>query len=715
VVLLEEIMQIKSLTLKNYMCFDENVYIEFPLEDCSTLIIGNNQDSNGMSSNESGKTSFASAPFWILFGNHYSEDASADDVIRKGTTQCLGSLELIDNSDLIKITRKRGTTNTLEFYVNDRSMNENITVPSKVQETINNYFGIKGTPKQVINDFMSTNFLSYNSVDMFVSKRYKASDRFAFISRMFDLEKWMDCKDIAVSKMRDTSTPIDHMEGQLLVYKNTIDSIDCENLRSEINQNEMALKESEKELVNLEKQRDTAKAFEDLKQRYQEIHNNKESLSTNYTFSMLTRDKKINNVKVTLEDRNADLSSKKQQLADLPKAMPISDTDLKELRDKEKNLNSKVQENKYTISSLKNQIVDRQHQKEKGLECSECGANQILYNNKLIKFDMNILDEEIKKFNKEIDNLGIENSKIVKEVGDCECCILAAEDSLSLKSTRDTLDLSIEHILDYINLHKNEVKELLKEQAEYKSTYEIQVNELGVKLSQLKIQIDVNTSLSIYEIERQISSMRMVIQDCRSTINLNKDKIKQKETAQEQLNACKKEIDKLKKKRDTYKYWTKAFPEIRRMIIQSILPQIQEISNEYLKKIEAPFQITLDTLKELKTSGKLKEEFNIDVYDKITDTVMPIHMRSTGGRKRVGMAVCFALQDIKTDYQKKSFDFRFFDEFLDNIDETGVDLFLNLIENIKGQKLTISHNSKLAERFNKVITITKQNGVSTVV
>ena len=171
---------------------------------------------------------------------------------------------------------------------------------------------------------------------------------------------------------------------------------------------------------------------------------------------------------------------------------------------------------------------------------------------------------------------------------------------------------------------------------------------------------------------------------------------------------------KIKKEKEEYTYWIHHFPEVRRMIIQSILPQIEEISNMYLEKIDAPFEIKLDTLKEAKTTGNLKEEFNIEVYDKTLDLQEPIHKRSTGERKRIGLSVCFALQDIKNSIMKKSFDFRFFDEFLDNIDSTGLDAFLRMIQEIKGQKFIISHNSELKNRFTNILLITKQNGISTV-
>jgi len=309
-------MNLKSLTLSNYLCFGENVKIDFPKEG-NFLIMGNNADSNGMNSNESGKTSFASAPFWALFGVHYSEDASADDVIREGTKQCSVTLEIEENDDTIKIIRKRGIHNSLEFYVNGNLVNENITVPTKVQEDINRYFGITGTPKQIIDDFMTTNLLSYNSVEMFVSKRYKAEDRFAFLSRIFNLERWIECRKLAKEERIKLSPEIDNLEGRLHVYQEIVDSINYKELKNKIKDLEEDNKNKQQEANKFKKQISDAKNYTQLKKEIQRTEDVLEALEDKYQRNKKRLEDEINAIKLKQRQQIELIEKKKSNIADV--------------------------------------------------------------------------------------------------------------------------------------------------------------------------------------------------------------------------------------------------------------------------------------------------------------------------------------------------------------------------------------------------------------
>ena len=55
------------------------------------------------------------------------------------------------------------------------------------------------------------------------------------------------------------------------------------------------------------------------------------------------------------------------------------------------------------------------------------------------------------------------------------------------------------------------------------------------------------------------------------------------------------------------------------------------------------------------------------------------------------------------------------DEVIDSLDETGIGEFFNLLTNITGMKFLITHNTDLKTRFANIITIRKQDGVSTII
>jgi len=242
-----------------------------------------------------------------------------------------------------------------------------------------------------------------------------------------------------------------------------------------------------------------------------------------------------------------------------------------------------------------------------------------------------------------------------------------------------------------------------------------QYKEQKKKLEEHKKQLPKDCpSETAAELNEKYNQLNEQIARLETRIKHNKELLEKNKTIIQEMTDIKANISKLQKELTKYKYWVKAFPEIRRMVIQSILPQLETLSNEYLKKLNVPLSIVLDTLKETKTTKTLKEEFNILIYDRIQDKIMPVYMRSTGGRKRIGMAVCFALQDLKQQTTSNPFGFRIFDEFPDNLDSAGLDYFFKLLHIIEGQKFVVSHNELLKDRFERVLIVTKNNGVSHV-
>ena len=103
------LLKIKDICLR---CFQN-------LNKGTTLILGENLDSEGQDSNGAGKTTFIEAITFALFGK-IPKGGSVDDVIRTGTKECKVILELQDGDNSIVIERTRGTNNSLKFLVNGR-------------------------------------------------------------------------------------------------------------------------------------------------------------------------------------------------------------------------------------------------------------------------------------------------------------------------------------------------------------------------------------------------------------------------------------------------------------------------------------------------------------------------------------------------------------------------------------------------------------------
>ena len=810
-------LRIKRLQLENYLCF-KSVDIEFPVDDKPILVLGNNEDSEGMTSNEAGKTSLVTAPLWAIFGLPINSDMAVDDVILKGQSNCRVVLELVNNDTVITIDRKRTKTTTeLEFYVNDNLLHEKRQPAKNVQQLIHKYFRLMGTPAQALKDCLITNFLSYNSVEMFVGSQWKSSDRFNFISRLFNLDKWIECKELANQRAKDIKEQIEALENKLSGYASAMEQIDITSLKQSIEEDTASLKTLKVQIEKIEKDLNIRKKIEELESQeiqltkvYQEKkqqlvnHLNKakqhlceteeqlKQLQTEYTdenkintlkdllentrVKYIEASKKTNTLQATLDSYTEQLKPIVVKLTKLKKDIPeeilekIADVDIdehiakqktviQELKEEYTELQSILVELQSKIKTIENQINEIKATEKKKLTCPNCNESLLYKAGTLVKYDKQTAEELLQEYSKEIEKYHSEKEKIAKNLSDLEekIALISKEIEYSnqykqvieLESQKKELETKIQKLdkelkekLDILIDITHELKKFEKQYSEAEQVYRkyielttakdgieqnIQVvqaeqdkldklyQEQKAKLEEQKKQLPEDyPSETVVELNEKYNQLNEQIARLETRIKHNKELLEKNKAIIQEMADIKANISKLQKELTKYKYWVKAFPEIRRMVIQSILPQLETLSNEYLKKLNVPLSIVLDTLKKTKTTKTLKEEFNILIYDRIQDKIMPVYMRSTGGRKRIGMAVCFALQDLKQQTTSNPFGFRIFDEFPDNLDSAGLDYFFKLLHIIEGQKFVVSHNELLKDRFERVLIVTKNNGVSHV-
>ena len=149
-------------------------------------------------------------------------------------------------------------------------------------------------------------------------------------------------------------------------------------------------------------------------------------------------------------------------------------------------------------------------------------------------------------------------------------------------------------------------------------------------------------------------------------------------------------------------------------MIESFLPSFEEQTNSYLNKMEVGMRVRFDTLTEKKSKkGEFKEEFDLAIVDE-QNKKRALETYSGGETKRIGVCVGFALRELTLNKGYSNFSFLLMDEVIDSLDETGIGEFFNLLDNITGLKLLITHNSDLKSRFSDVVRITKTDGKSTI-
>lgn len=722
-------MILTHLEIDYYKSFGKGVSVDIPKG--ISLLIGNNKDSIGMDSNEAGKTNFTESLAWCITGTP-PDQSNADEVIHHGKDYCRVKSVFQDNEDTVSIERKRtlsSSSNKLYFRINGELQNQETTVPSKVQKTINNYFGIKGTRGQILKDIMITNMLNYDSVENF-AKNSKDKERFNFISRIFDLEKWDDCREICRDKKKKIQKKLDSIEAKKSVYEKKLENTSLSQLNQDIDnadnnirqlkENKKDLQERKETLVKLEdkfkKKIKLQKQTKNIKQRIKnkkdakesDIQEEKENIQ-NYQNETKSLKNEIKETDKSLEDLNSDLESIQEDIKGIDK--DISDT--------QSQINKKTGQTLYKIN---NKINSKENELKQSLSCPECNSDLMKMGDSLKKFDketieskLNDLKKQKKKVKKEINNIksnkkDLEDKKdnLIDEKEDIENDIQTIKDNQSkqqlIKDKKESIKKCKQRI-EKTKRQKNKDIEQLKKDLQEKQE----------ELDELEdIDANENITQSIKQIEDKIQKFIKDIEKTQERKMEFKNKIDNYKEAQKNIKKLKHNYKKEQKKHEALQYWYDNFPEIKRMIIQSTLPNIEQLTNHYLEEMEVPLSIQLSTLEETKTTGNKKQAFNIKVYDQTQDKTVKFYSRSLGGRKRIGIALCFALQEIKSSNLPNWFEFKFLDELLENLDSTGQNNIFNLIQK-KGQYIVTSHNNDLKDKFNNIITVEKENGISKVI
>lgn len=698
-------MKLKSIEISNYTSFGTDIKVDFD-DDSEILLIGNS-DTEGCDSNGSGKTNFASAAFWCIFGIPLIEETSADEVIRLGESSCFVKVVLEDKDNILQIARTRNTNdyNTLIFHINDTLVNEKINVPSEVQKDINKYFGLKGTSKQIIGDILSTNFLSYNSVDMFVSKRVSSAERFAFISRMFDLDKWIECKEEAQNQIDIISPELSSLSGRLATFEERLGVIKPKELVKEI---ELLIEQKREKTETLKQYSNISSKIESLKLKASSLQTILENETASFRECKKFYFEKSDTINSRITEANNTINVLKttiSKVSDKYKDTVLADK-LNSLTEEQASLQESLRVIEEKIDRQKVSIGEKLAIKDNALRCPACSAQLHYSKGVLVPFVLEEIEKEIKEFTDVLNELRKNKDTLLKSKSMVDASINEVEDTILALSLLEKEFATKEQLL--VSL-----EEVEKEYCPKLDKKEYEIFQLNLSLTSVTEELDTIIGQD-KEILFKESSLKNEILSIDESIYNNKALIEEHKRLVVSQAETKKRLDKLSKQIEIYKFWKKAFVDIRRLIIQSILPQLEEISNNYLQEMNVPFEIVLDTLREYKTTKNLKEEFNIKVNDNSTETTMPIHLRSTGERKRIGISVCMALLDLKEQINRKNLGFRFFDEVLDNLDESGIEAFLPLLSKTDYQNFVISHNDALKSRFSKVITIKKSNGVSII-
>lgn len=273
-------------------------------------------------------------------------------------------------------------------------------------------------------------------------------------------------------------------------------------------------------------------------------------------------------------------------------------------------------------------------------------------------------------------------------------------------------------ITDNQNVLKSYTNEINKLQYVIKDIETKYMTEYKLKLNDMLNEIKSKEQLVVYK-NNELNSVNTQIskyeQDLRNVINsinnlTDNDKLV---SLSDLLNNKKTERSTLKYNYDIVELWSKIFSpksKYRTSIIKQYLDVLSIRVDLYANKLfeeDIKFEFVLDENK-----GIITEYIYRDGY------INEFHMLSQGEKKKIEISVLLAFYEIIANSNINNLQVLLLDEVLDGLDNDSISAMLELIKQFADtynvQVLFISNIDIDKSMFDRIITVTKENGVSVV-
>lgn len=238
--------------------------------------------------------------------------------------------------------------------------------------------------------------------------------------------------------------------------------------------------------------------------------------------------------------------------------------------------------------------------------------------------------------------------------------------------------------------------------------YTQQYNDLHDKLRQL----DYNDSSQLAMLKQEQAKI-----DAKVSQPITYDEqIKEAKAKIAELDKKKQEAEKLSEQYKTLAAKVFSRQGITSAVLDLITPYLNEHTNYYLSILSGSVLRVDMSTQTVNADKSLSDKFNLSVYNSAgADSYMNC---SDGERKRIDIAISFAIQDLQQSHQDMTTNMLIYDECFDGLDAIGCESVIDILKQ-KAKDLdsifVITHNDTLKPLFDNVITVVKNaEGISKV-
>ena len=233
------------------------------------------------------------------------------------------------------------------------------------------------------------------------------------------------------------------------------------------------------------------------------------------------------------------------------------------------------------------------------------------------------------------------------------------------------------------------------------------ITEIQSKITEKNIELSTKNS-AISLLNKQIKGLQEEVESTKTdTANLDEEKVKLKELAQDALNNinAKKDLDSTKELHEVASALLRD-TGIKTAIIREYLPVMNKLINQYLNQMDSYIHFELDEAFNETIKSRFRDEFTYASF-------------SEGEKMRIDLAILFTWRQIAKLKNSVNTNLLMLDEIFDSsLDVNGTDYFLNLMSTLGEQSnvFVISHKGdQLFDKFRSVIRFEKRNDFSVIV
>ena len=697
-------MKLVKIKLENFLTYEE---LEYNFEDKALLVQGINLTDKNQKSNGSGKSAIQTGIEFALTASN-SRGVNDAELVTYGFEESKVNLFIQCDSrkETLEIdwTVKTKGSNKLSLRLNDKEISFSNINDGKKQ--ILNWLDI--SKEDLFNYFIinSTRFKSFFGS----SNREKVDliNRFSDSSIIDGLEN-IDNSQFDGEKL-DLENKINRSEGGIEIIVNQIDEASKVNFEDEFNDSKDKLESDIGEVeIKIDKLKNKIKLHDDekgfiksdikiVKDEIKEIEESKSELD-----KQISREEEVIKFKLkTYNKLKKDFDNFK--ITDFEEDLSVIES--KVIRDE------KIKKDTELNISKINKFIEGLDVKLSGkIDCPKCSHTFILDGDIEIMLTKKSQGEDLlKKYNKSLDEViecleklsseksdirSKENVELVESralesiLSDARKTLTSSEDILSsIKKKSLKTDIKISSKDKEIEELDSEYKEFTRDQKFIKET----------KIPDLKNKIK----------EFEISIKALKLGGNKDAIKKLKSSIKEKEEEIIKLNKKLIDVNDIIYNRNK---WSNNFKQFRLHLANKSLETMQYRTNYFLKELGNDIVIRLDGYK-VKANGSIKEEISAVV---IRDGERTFSSLSGGEQVRVLFSSILANRYlINSTHPHGGLDFLSVDEVFDKIDSVGMKHLIRSAKKLETCIMVISHVSDEDLAGEDILTIVKENGVSTI-